>query len=204
MATQLVSSGSSPSFSSLVVNPMPIYGSISIQGLSPNMNDRWFIKENLCQPDVMGGLPLHFFAVYDGHGSYHVSSLCEDLMHTFVAEELMHIQNVSRGGNDGSGVNTSSLAQCTHQQGWEDLIQRALKNSFERMDQAALGNCSCDRASNICRCRSFVYNISGSTANVAILSLHHIMIANCGISRAVLCRGGKAFPLSQDHKVILF
>lgn len=41
----------------------------------------------------------------------------------------------------------------------------------------------------------------GSTAVVAIVSRSHIIVANCGDSRAVLCRNGIPIPLSFDHKV---
>jgi len=41
----------------------------------------------------------------------------------------------------------------------------------------------------------------GSTAVVALLTQTHIIVANCGDSRAVLCRGKEAMPLSDDHKV---
>lgn len=43
----------------------------------------------------------------------------------------------------------------------------------------------------------------GSTAVVAIVCPTHIIVANCGDSRAVLCRGKIALPLSVDHKVWL-
>ncbi|KAK6941350.1 PPM-type phosphatase-like domain [Dillenia turbinata] len=41
----------------------------------------------------------------------------------------------------------------------------------------------------------------GSTAVVAVISATHIIVANCGDSRAVLCRGKVAVPLSVDQKV---
>ncbi|KAK9275032.1 hypothetical protein L1049_022290 [Liquidambar formosana] len=40
----------------------------------------------------------------------------------------------------------------------------------------------------------------GSTAVVAIICPTHIIVANCGDSRAVLCRGKVPVPLSVDHK----
>lgn len=43
----------------------------------------------------------------------------------------------------------------------------------------------------------------GSTAVVAVLCSSHIVVANCGDSRAVLYRGKKAIALSNDHKVSL-
>jgi Protein phosphatase 2C len=42
---------------------------------------------------------------------------------------------------------------------------------------------------------------AGSTAVVAVICSSHIIVANCGDSRAVLCRGKQAMPLSVDHKV---
>ncbi|GKV16335.1 hypothetical protein SLEP1_g26992 [Rubroshorea leprosula] len=188
-------------------NLMPVYGLISIKGLSVNMNARWFVKEDFCRPDIFGGIPLHFFAVYDGHGSSQVSSLCKDLLHIIVAEELMCIRYMGSSSTGAVRVNgnTSSSARGSHQQVvdaniWEGHIQRALRNSFDRMDREAIGPCYCNGTSNICRCRPTLRNFSGSAANVVILALHHIIIANCGSSRVVLCRAGKAIPLSNDHK----
>lgn len=43
----------------------------------------------------------------------------------------------------------------------------------------------------------------GSTAVVALVCSTHIIVANCGDSRAVLCRGKVPMPLSVDHKVRL-
>jgi len=40
----------------------------------------------------------------------------------------------------------------------------------------------------------------GCTAVVCCITEQEIAVANAGDSRAVLCRGGKAIPLSQDHK----
>lgn len=40
----------------------------------------------------------------------------------------------------------------------------------------------------------------GSTAVVAVVAEDRVVVANCGDSRAVMCRGGVAVPLSNDHK----
>lgn len=40
----------------------------------------------------------------------------------------------------------------------------------------------------------------GSTAVVALVGRRQIYIGNCGDSRAVLCRAGISFPLTDDHK----
>jgi protein phosphatase 2C len=41
----------------------------------------------------------------------------------------------------------------------------------------------------------------GSTAVVAVICSSHIIVSNCGDSRAVLYRGKQPVPLSVDHKV---
>lgn len=43
----------------------------------------------------------------------------------------------------------------------------------------------------------------GSTAVVALVCSSHIIVANCGDSRAVLYRGKESIALSVDHKVRL-
>ena len=40
----------------------------------------------------------------------------------------------------------------------------------------------------------------GTTAVVALVGSRMIYVANCGDSRAVLCREGEALPLTDDHK----
>ncbi|KAI3442824.1 Protein-serine/threonine phosphatase [Psidium guajava] len=40
----------------------------------------------------------------------------------------------------------------------------------------------------------------GSTAVVAVVGREEVVVANCGDSRAVLCRGGVAVALTDDHK----
>lgn len=40
----------------------------------------------------------------------------------------------------------------------------------------------------------------GTTAVVTLLGTRMIYVANCGDSRAVLCRSGAAVPLTDDHK----
>ena len=41
---------------------------------------------------------------------------------------------------------------------------------------------------------------AGCTANVVLVTPKKFIVANAGDSRSVLCRAGKALPLSEDHK----
>ena len=45
-----------------------------------------------------------------------------------------------------------------------------------------------------------VAETAGCTANVLLVTPKKYIVANIGDSRSVLCKGGKAVPLSFDHK----
>lgn len=47
---------------------------------------------------------------------------------------------------------------------------------------------------------SDIANTTGCTACVALITKNKIYVANSGDSRAVLCKGGKAVDMSEDHK----
>ncbi|KAJ0250989.1 Protein phosphatase 2C 56 [Hirschfeldia incana] len=68
---------------------------------------------------------------------------------------------------------------------WQEKWKRALFNSFIRVDSEI---------------ESVAPETVGSTSVVAVVFPTHIFVANCGDSRAVLCRGKTALPLSTDHK----
>jgi protein phosphatase 2C len=78
----------------------------------------------------------------------------------------------------------------------------AMERSFWRMDKESIAwnenvlgaKCRCELQSPEC-------DAVGSTAVVSIVTSDKIIVANCGDSRAVLCRNGKPVPLSSDHKV---
>ncbi|KAJ4950211.1 hypothetical protein NE237_027043 [Protea cynaroides] len=167
---------------------VPAFGSISVSGRCREMEDAISIQPDFCRPEVSGRRPLHFFAVYDGHGGSHVAILCKERMHVFLEEELMRVAS----NNSGEGSSSSS------EEKWKTVMERC----FERMDEEALSSCACGDDSAPCRCdqTGVTSEIVGSTAVVAVLTPDTILLANCGDSRAVLSRGGKAIPLSIDHK----
>ena len=83
---------------------------------------------------------------------------------------------------------------------WKKMMER----SFMRMDNEVVrwgetvmsANCRCELQTPDC-------DAVGSTAVVSVITPEKIIVANCGDSRAVLCRNGKPVPLSTDHKVSL-
>ncbi|XP_038979533.1 probable protein phosphatase 2C 68 [Phoenix dactylifera] len=161
--------------------PRLAFGSISLSGRSREMEDAISVRPGFFRPPG-GGSTLHFFAVFDGHGGYHVSALCRERMHVILAEEL-----------------AAAAAAAEGEEQWRTAVSR----SFGRMDELALTVCVCGSVGYpLCRCEraGTESGIVGSTAVVAIVSRDRLLVANCGDSRAVLSRGGRAVPLSSDQK----
>lgn len=111
---------------------------------------------------------------------------CKDRLHELVKDEL----------DREVKEEASAAAEASR---WDG----AMKRIFRRMDnevvarnneEVVVANCRCELQSPNC-------DAVGSTAVVAVVTANKIIVANCGDSRAVLCRNGKAVPLSSDHKV---
>lgn len=181
----------------------PLWGCVSICGRRPEMEDavvavpRFFeIPLRMVAGDgVVDGLdassvrlPAHFFGVYDGHGGAQVAKYCRERVHRALIEEL---QSVGECGGDG----------------WKRQWEKAFTDCFQKVDDEvggiARGEVMGEEESNDC-CVSPAEPIApetvGSTAVVAVICSSHIIIANCGDSRAVLCRGKLPVALSVDHK----
>ncbi len=71
----------------------------------------------------------------------------------------------------------------------EGKYEEALKETFIALDDLLLQEIDQD----------IVYT-TGSTSIAVLVTRNHIYTANVGDSRAVLCRSGRAIPLSFDHK----
>jgi protein phosphatase 2C len=144
-----------------------------------------------------------------------VSALCRDRMHELMPEELMRegASFLVRREHATAGVGTSAAAsggaswveQAEEERAWRAALGRA----FRRVDALAVLPCGCGRAAlPRCSCPlSINTGFVGSTAVVALLVRCLLLVANCGDSRAVLCRGPAGtppVPLSDDHKVRIY
>lgn len=94
-----------------------------------------------------------------------------------LTEEL---EDIMAGPADGSSKN------CQEQ--WK----RAFTNCFLKVDAEVGGKDGLEPVAP---------ETVGSTAVVALVCSSHIIVANCGDSRAVLYRGKEPLALSVDHKV---
>ncbi|KAF5190716.1 phosphatase 2C [Thalictrum thalictroides] len=154
----------------------PNYGVTSVCGRRRDMEDAVAIHPSFCRQDRKIPADLHYFGVYDGHGCSHVAMTCKDRLHELVKEEIEKKE--------------------TFLDQWKETMER----SFSRMDREVLGWTQSKGASCRCELQTPKCDAVGSTAVVSVVTPEKIITANCGDSRAVLCRGGKAIPLSSDHK----
>ncbi|KAL6848835.1 hypothetical protein ACP4OV_021418 [Aristida adscensionis] len=125
-------------------------------------------------------LPAHFFGVYDGHGGVQVANYCRERMHAVLTEEL---------GRAEEAVTGTDLTGLESKKQWE----KAFLDCFSRVDAEVGGNATTPA-------QPVAPDTVGSTAVVAVVCSSHIVVANCGDSRAVLCRGKQPLALSVDHK----
>ncbi|CAI0387404.1 unnamed protein product [Linum tenue] len=158
-----------------------LWGMTSICGRRPEMEDAAaVVPKFMTIPAQMLGsrvdLTAHFFGVYDGHGGSQVADYCRKRVHEALSEEIKELGEAEDG---------------------EDALKRAFSNCFLRVDAEISGGGGGEDAAAAVEVAP---ETVGSTAVVAVVCRTHIIVANCGDSRAVLCRGKAAIPLSVDHK----
>lgn len=167
----------------------PLWGSVSIKGRRDEMEDtvmavpRFFeLPLRLVTGNrIIDGLdpnsirmPAHFFGVYDGHGGAQVADYCRERIHLALIGELQRIKE--------------SLSEDS-ENGWKMHWEKAFVDCFQKIDDEVGG-----------KEEPLAPEAVGSTAVVAVILSSHIIIANCGDSRAVLCRAKLPMALSIDHK----
>ncbi|KAI4381845.1 hypothetical protein MLD38_007876 [Melastoma candidum] len=186
---------------------VPLWGSVSICGKRPEMEDavqaipqfmKVPIKMLIAEQAVEGisqnltHITSHFFGVYDGHGGPQVADYCRDHIHLALVEEIGRMKDNVRNG---------SVVGDIRQLVWES----AFTNCFKRVDTEISGLAGgdmtcCEKGDSSMISGPLAAETVGSTAVVALVCSSHIIVANCGDSRAVLLRGKDSIPLSVDHK----
>uniref|UniRef100_A0A453ICK3 protein-serine/threonine phosphatase n=1 Tax=Aegilops tauschii subsp. strangulata TaxID=200361 RepID=A0A453ICK3_AEGTS len=149
-----------------------MYGETSVCGRRRDMEDAVSVRREFL-PDH------HFFGVFDGHGCSHVATSCGEQMHKIMVEE-------------------ADSTRSDDAERWMGVMER----SFARMDAEAVSSRSRASGAPTCRCELQLPKCDhvGSMAVVAVVGPRHLVVANCGDSRAIIGREGAAIPLSSDHK----
>lgn len=147
------------------------YGLSSMQGWRVEMEDA-----HTAIIELPGDLKLwSFFAVFDGHAGANVSAYC--------AEQLC----LAITGNDDfkGSIKTENGQQML------DNVSKGIKTGFLELDDKMRKEMP-EIVSGMDK--------SGSTAVCAMVSPEYFFFANCGDSRAILCRDGKVEFFTTDHK----
>lgn len=149
------------------------YGLSSMQGWRIEMEDAHCAVVNLPH----GLDDWCFFAVFDGHAGARVSAHC--------AENLLD----SITQNEEFCTSATECDLSTTGETKVECVKRGIRDGFLRLDEKMRNIISGE-------------DKSGSTAVCCMISPHHIFIANCGDSRAVLSNDKKVLFSTQDHKPI--
>jgi protein phosphatase 1G len=121
---------------------------------------------------------IALFGVMDGHGGEHVAHFCERYLPAEIARGPSH---------DIGGALISAFHKMDEMLDEPDRLEelRSLANPSFMPSSRSL-NAHPDYV--------------GCTACICCVTTNSLIVANCGDSRAVLCRNGQAVPLSEDHK----
>lgn len=185
---------------------LPLWGSVSTCGRRPEMEDAVASIPRLVKIPIkmltgnrvidgmsqsLSHLTAHFFGVYDGHGGSQVANYCRDRLHLALMEEIENIEDNMRNKNIGEN--------------WQMQWEKAFTSCFLKVDdeiggKVSRGNMGDNGDASVGSFEPVAPETVGSTAVVALVCSSHIIVANCGDSRAVLCRGKEPMALSIDHK----
>ncbi|MED6191951.1 hypothetical protein PIB30_005427 [Stylosanthes scabra] len=159
-----------------VVEEYPKFGVTSVCGRRRDMEDSVCVRPSFCYESHRG---FHYFGVFDGHGCSHVATMCKEKLHDIVKDEIR-----------GAKKDEQELE-------WKSMMEKGFSRMDDEVQSWSQGN-----HSSACRCELQTPHCDavGSTAAVAVVTPDKIVVSNCGDSRAVLCRKGRAIPLSSDHK----
>ncbi|PAN18404.1 hypothetical protein PAHAL_3G199000 [Panicum hallii] len=129
-------------------------------------------------------LPAHLFGVFDGHGGAEVANYCRERLQALLSQELGRL-----------GKDLGEVGEVDMKEHWDELFSKC----FQRVDDEVSGRVS-RLVGGVQESRPVAPENVGSTAVVVVVCSSHLVVANCGDSRVVLCRGKEPVALSIDHK----
>ncbi|XP_071677265.1 protein phosphatase 2C 50-like, partial [Lolium perenne] len=130
-------------------------------------------------------LPAHLFGVYDGHVGPEVANYCRDKIHVVLRDVLR------------AGKGLGEVGEVDVKEPWEKVFG----DCFQKVDNEVSDKASMfSNGSSESRAEPVAADNVGSTAVVTAVCSSHVIAANCGDSRVMLCRGKEPISLSVDHK----
>jgi protein phosphatase 1G len=185
------------------------YGVVSMQGWRKSQEDA-HIAEHLSDD-------CHIFGVFDGHGGPEVARFCSRRMPlelkrhpAFAAgafeeslKQVFHRMDELMRSREGFTELEVLRRECEggkepdgNEEDTYDMLRKLVQLQRMTGGQQGEGKGSMDEPA----LQPEITIQAGCTAVVALIVHDQLYVANAGDSRAVLCRGGKAVPMSEDHK----
>uniref|UniRef100_A0ACD5VQ07 Uncharacterized protein n=1 Tax=Avena sativa TaxID=4498 RepID=A0ACD5VQ07_AVESA len=150
------------------------YGIASLQGTLPELTDALAALPSFTTLSPPFG--LDYFGVFDGHFGAAVANHLTERLHGAIAEQIEdELVSPAPRFLHGSRGDVG---------GW---WRTALADAFRAVDEEVLMSGSAAA-------------VVGATALVALVLKEYLVLANCGVSRAVISRGGEAVQLTAEHR----
>jgi len=135
-------------------------------------------------------LPYVYFALFDGHAGTGAALSASHELHRILHGKLMevidHLLPPSETATPPPQNRNQMLYFPEKEISVENFVVGALESAFHTMD-------------NLIAADRLKYRVTGGcTVVVSLFICGKLFVANAGDSRAVLCRGKKSFPLSND------
>ncbi|XP_044344466.1 protein phosphatase 2C 77-like [Triticum aestivum] len=121
---------------------------------------------------------LDYFGVFDGHSGAAVANYLTEQLHGAIADQILRelVAEAPRFLHGPQG----------DVEGW---WRTAMADAFQTVDAELLKGAGGVDAS-----------VAGATALVALVLEEYVVLANCGVSRAVISRGGEILQLTSEHR----
>uniref|UniRef100_A0ACD5VG11 Uncharacterized protein n=1 Tax=Avena sativa TaxID=4498 RepID=A0ACD5VG11_AVESA len=149
------------------------YGIASLQGTLPELTDALAAMPSFTTLSPPFG--LDYFGVFDGHFGAAVANHLTERLHGAIAEQI-----------EGELVSTAPRFLHGSRGDVRGWWRTALADAFRAVDEEVL--------------MSGPVTVVGATALVALVLKEYLVLANCGVSRAVISRGGEAVQLTAEHR----
>lgn len=136
---------------------------------------------------------IGLFGVFDGHGGEQVAKFCEH----HLPEELCQMKLPAAAHDDAGGIG-DALTTVFHRM--DELLNDRRTSGPELAKLTNPPRAGPNGSLGPASTRPVDPDGVGCTACMCAVTARHLVVANSGDSRAVLCRGGRAVALSEDHK----
>lgn len=150
------------------------------------MEDAHLAVPRLCEEACA---EVALFGVLDGHGGPEVARLCSQLFPDHIRQSASGRGGLVDGQRERGDITPSELKKILTDafHGVDDLLRVSEDGGTEQ--PAGLERLAGD----------VDFSVIGCTCCLCCVTAAGVATANAGDSRAVLCRGGQALPLSEDH-----